>query len=102
LLPLTGGIALGVFPDLDYLQNTVTLSPGDTVIFYTDGVTEAMNADEEEFGLKPLAELFRANPPKDPENATAAVFEAVNNFAGDTPQSDDITCLTFCCCEASS
>ncbi len=102
LLPLTGGIALGIFPDLDYLQNTVTLSPGDTVIFYTDGVTEAMNADEEEFGLKPLAELFRANPPKDPENATAAVFEAVNDFAGDTPQSDDITCLTFCCCEASS
>ena len=102
LLSLTGGIALGIFPDLDYLQNTVTLSPGDTVIFYTDGVTEAMNADEEEFGLKPLAELFRANPPKDPENATAAVFEAVNDFAGDTPQSDDITCLTLCCCEASS
>ena len=101
LLPLTGGIALGIFPGFDFNQATVTLSPGDTVIFYTDGVTEAMNGDEEQFGLGPLDKLFGADPPKDPETTTAAVFEAVNAFAGDTPQSDDITCLVLYCSEAS-
>ena len=102
LLPLTDGIALGIVPGLPYQQNTVTLSPGDTVIFYTDGVTEAMNGEEEQFGLDPLSEFFQANPPQDPEHATATVFEAVNAFAGDTPQSDDITCLVLYCSEASS
>ena len=102
LLPLTDGIALGIAPDLSYKQNTVTLSSGDTVIFYTDGVTEAMNGEEEQFGLDPLSEFFQTNPPRDPEETTAAVFEAVNAFAGETPQSDDITCLVLYCDEASS
>ena len=101
LLPLTGGVALGIVPNLEYEQNSVTLSPGDVVILYTDGVTEAMNVDDEQFGLDPLIELFATNPPRDPEKATMDVFDAVNSFAGDMPQSDDITCLTFCCSEAS-
>ncbi len=100
LLPLTGGIALGVFPEYDFEQTTVTLQSGDTVVFYTDGVTEAMNADGDQFGIEPLQELFGANPLHDPEEVTNAVFDAVNAFAGETPQSDDITCLSFCCSEA--
>ncbi len=95
LLPLTDGIALGIVPDLQYRQHTVTLSPGDMLVFYTDGVTEAMNGEEEQFGLERLQELFAATPPQDPEKANLAVFTAVNSFVGDTPQSDDITCLTF-------
>ena len=84
-------------PDLEYKQDTVTLAPGDTVLFYTDGVTEAMNHAEEEFGLDTLREQLHASPPKDPETATEVVFEAVNAFAGETPQSDDITCLALHC-----
>ena len=102
LFPLTDGIALGIAPDLSYKQNTVTLSPGDSVIFYTDGVTEAMNSEGEEFGLDPLSEFFRTNPPENPEETTAAVFDAVNVFAGEMAQSDDITCLVLHCNEASS
>ena len=102
LLPLTDGIALGVAPSVEYRQNTVTLSPSDTVIFYTDGVTEAMNGDGEQFGLDRLRKVFEATPPEDPEKANLAVFEAVNAFVGDTPQSDDITCLTFYCSETSA
>ena len=102
LLPLTGGIALGVVPDLTYEQSTVTLSPGDTVLFYTDGVTEAMNEDDEEFGLDTLTKQLETSPPTDPEKATEVVFEAVNTFAGDTPQSDDITCLVLYCSEDAS
>ncbi len=102
LLSLTDGVALGIVSGIPYGQNTVTLSPGDSVILYTDGVTEAMNADEEEFGLDPLMERFNANPPSDPEETTTVVFDAVNTFAGEMPQSDDITCLVLHCREEPS
>jgi sigma-B regulation protein RsbU (phosphoserine phosphatase) len=95
LLPLTGGIALGIIPGIGYQQTSVTLSPGDTVFFYTDGVTEAMNEEGEEFGIERLSQVFESAPPTDSESATEAVFEAVHAFAGDTDQSDDITCVTF-------
>ena len=101
LLPLTDGIALGAAPNIQYKQNTVTLSPGDTVIFYTDGVTEAMNSEGEQFGLDRLRNLFPSTVPRDPEKTNLAVFKAVNDFVGETPQSDDITCLTFYCGETS-
>ena len=96
LLPLTGGIALGLVPGLEYEQHTISLAPGDTVLLYTDGVTEAMNADEEEFGNDRLHGIFASAPPNNSEEANNAVFHAVHAFAGDAAQSDDITCLTLC------
>ena len=95
LLPATGGIALGVAPGFEYEESEVTLGYGDTLILYTDGVTEAMNAEEEEFGLDRLRQIFAESPPGSPQQAIDAIFEAVRAFAGDTPQSDDITCLAF-------
>ena len=95
LLPLTRGIALGVMPGLTYNQQTVTLQPGDTVILYTDGVTEAMNAEGEQYGLDDLRDKFAGAPPGSSEGANKAVFDAVHGFAQDTPQSDDITCLVM-------
>ena len=94
-LPLTGGIALGLLPELDYRQNSVVLAPGDTIVLYTDGVSEAMDGDEEQFGLVRLREAMAANPGQDAEAANQTVFQAVREFVGDTPPSDDITCLTF-------
>ena len=95
LLPMTGGIALGVAPGFEYEQSTMTLNPGESIILYTDGVTEAMNGDGEEFGIDRLRDLFVGGPPRRPKEANKAIFEAVSTFAGDTPQSDDITCLTL-------
>ena len=95
LLSLTGGLALGVAPDLVFRQRKVKLAAGDTLIMYSDGVSEAMNGDGEEFGIKRLCELFAANPTKHADAANQAVFKAVGAYAGDTPQSDDITCMTF-------
>ena len=94
-LALTGGIALGLLPDLDYRQNSVLLEPGDTIVLYTDGVSEAMNRGEEQFGLERLCAAMAADPGEDAEAANEVVFEAVNAFVGDNPASDDITCLTF-------
>ena len=92
-IPSTDGIALGVLPSLEYNQNSVTLIPSDTLVLYTDGVTEAMNAQDEQFGMERLTQIFKNGPPMDPKDVAQAVFDAVKEFAGDTPQSDDITCL---------
>ncbi len=93
LLPLTDGVAVGLVPGIGYKQDAVTLAPGDVLILYTDGVTEAMNGGYEELGIEPLREIFAAAPPKTPKEATETVFNAIKEFVGDTPQSDDITCL---------
>ena len=95
LLPRTGGIILGVMAGMDFAHNTVNVGPGDTLFLYTDGVSEAMNVTTEEFGMKRLTEIFASTPPTDAEETTMAVFNAVHAFAGETPQSDDITCLTL-------
>ena len=95
LLPLTGGIALGIVSDLAYGQNSVVLDHGDTLVLYTDGVTEAMNGEGEQFGIERLHKVFSDRAPKDANEAAHKIFEAVNTFADGAAQSDDITCLTL-------
>ena len=94
-LPTTEGVALGVMGDLDYEQGEIELAPGDTAVLYTDGVSEAMNASEEEFGMERLHQVFANASQTDARSANGAVFDAVRAFADGTPQSDDITCLTL-------
>ncbi len=101
LLPSTGGIALGLTPEPSYQQQVVTLAPGDMVVLYTDGVTEAMNGALEEFGVERLQQVFAASQDaaaasrNGAATVNQAIFSAVHAFASDTPQSDDITCLTL-------
>ena len=102
LLPRTGGIILGVIPDMEFDYKTVNVAPGETLFLYTDGVSEAMNMEAEEFGMERLGRIFADSPPSDAKDITMAVFKAVHAFAGETPQSDDITCLTLHRSEAGS
>lgn len=95
VLPKTRGVALGVTQDFEYESSEVTLAPGDTLILYTDGVTEAENAAAEQFEMERLRGLFADTPPDSAEAAVAEVFRAVEEFAGDAPQFDDITCLVL-------
>ena len=95
VLPLTGGVALGVAPGFPYEQHTEMLSPGDTIVLYTDGVTEAKNGAGEQFGIERLREVFAAAPPKDSREANRTVFDAVYSFTGDLPLADDVTCVTL-------
>ena len=97
ILAQTGGIALGLLPDNDYAEQTVTLEPGEAVVMYTDGVTEAVNGEAEEFGMDRLQGVFGATPYTNAQDANRAVFQAVSDFTGDTPQFDDITGLTLYC-----
>ena len=95
ILPMTGGIALGVMPDFEFDQDSVKLLPGDTLVLYTDGVTEAMNEDGEEYGMDRLCEVLAAAPSIQAQDISDTIFESIREFAGEAPQSDDITCLTL-------
>ena len=95
-LPHTGGIALGVLPKVVYRSHTVTLEEGDTVLLYTDGVTEAQDRAGQQFRLERLQDMFQQQTPPGAEAATGMVFRAVREFAGAAPQFDDITCLALC------
>ena len=95
VIPPTGGIALGVVPDFTYEESSMTLQPGDRVVLYTDGVTEAENDHSDQFGLERLCEVFTSGTPTDARATNEAVFDAVEAFAGEAPQFDDVTCLTL-------
>ncbi len=93
LLPLTGGIALGVAPDMVYDAHTVVLAPGETVVMYTDGITEAINSQGEEFGVERLCEAAAQVAGCDAQTINTTILETVKNFSGDVAQFDDITAL---------
>jgi sigma-B regulation protein RsbU (phosphoserine phosphatase) len=89
------GTALGFEPDLEFERTELTLKPGDSIIFYTDGVNEAFNTLDECYGDDRLLADSAALAGKDPEAITAGLFEKVRAHAGTAPQSDDIAILTL-------
>jgi sigma-B regulation protein RsbU (phosphoserine phosphatase) len=86
-----GGIVLGATENASYQQQTTRLEPGDVLVAYTDGVTEAWNDRDEEFGEDRLAEVVMAAGHLPAEGIAAAVVRAVGAFAGATPPHDDVT-----------
>ncbi|MBE2221691.1 MAG: SpoIIE family protein phosphatase [Anaerolineae bacterium] len=93
---LTGeGMALGVIPKIYVAKNAVRIDQGDTIIFYTDGVTEAMNEDFDEFGMERLHLIARNNKHKDTPGIVTAITNAVTDHAGATAQFDDITLVVM-------
>ncbi|MDT8305206.1 MAG: SpoIIE family protein phosphatase [Anaerolineae bacterium] len=89
------GIALGVLDRVKIEQRELILEPGDTVIFYTDGVTEATNEDYDEFGLERLRMAAATAQDHDAAGIVRAITAAISDFAGDTPQFDDVTLVVM-------
>jgi serine phosphatase RsbU (regulator of sigma subunit) len=88
------GTPLGLFSaDTPYDQSTHQLDPGDALVLFSDGVTEAQNADDEEFGEARLFEVLRACPGRPGTEVIDRVFAAIDAFAAGAPQFDDITVL---------
>ncbi len=86
-----GGMALGTFENSKYEERPVGLSSGEIMVFYTDGVTEAKDRREEEFGTKRLKQVIRDSHQLDAARIQQRIYDAVTDFTAGLPQSDDIT-----------
>lgn len=89
------GMALGILPDVDIDSRKINILPGDTLVLYTDGVTEAVNEDYDEFGLRRLSMVVREHSGEKSGDIVTAVTEAIQDHAGGTPQFDDITLIVM-------
>lgn len=96
IVPLVAqGIVLGIMPEPHFVPGEITLDTGDVLLFYTDGITEAMNQQHELFGDERLATVLRTASQRSPTEIVAAVLAAVQQFVGDAPQADDMTMVVI-------
>ena len=94
LLPATG-VALGMFPGMRYEEGHFTLEPGDVAVLYSDGVTEARNAAEEEYELARLVRLVTSNSGQAAPGLVDTILGDVDRFVAGAPQHDDITLMVL-------
>jgi serine phosphatase RsbU (regulator of sigma subunit) len=90
-----GGLPLGIEPGAVYDTASIDLGPGDALIFYTDGVVEAFDEKGNLFGDERWLNAIRALPDWNAQESLQFLMKRVDEFVGQTRQSDDITCLVF-------
>ncbi len=95
VLPTTENLVLGIAPEHEYHNGEVRLAPGDTLFLYTDGITEAQNVNDEEFGEERLDAKLASLGQVPARDIVTTIVDEVQAFAGDAPQSDDITCVAM-------
>ncbi len=94
-LSLPQGLVLGVDGGARYRSETIRLMPGDAVLAYTDGVTEAMNANRQLFSQERLIQISQGYRSASAREIVEGVSKAVKDFTGEAKQSDDITVLSI-------
>jgi serine phosphatase RsbU (regulator of sigma subunit) len=87
------GMALGVLDQTDYAQATVRMEPGDALVLYTDGITDARDTGGEMFGEERLLEVARQAQGCSAREIQEALLEDVHTFVGDAPLGDDMTLM---------
>jgi sigma-B regulation protein RsbU (phosphoserine phosphatase) len=90
-----GGRALGLVTQSPYASGQIVLNPGDALVLYTDGVTEAMNPSETLYSDQRLERFLANNRGSSPRQIVGDLVSDVRQFAGEAPQSDDITVLAL-------
>jgi sigma-B regulation protein RsbU (phosphoserine phosphatase) len=90
-----GGVALGVLPEAVYEERPVALRPGDVLLFYTDGVSEAESPSGEHFGQQRIERVVTANPERSAAEIMAALIASVGEWCGERGQSDDLTLVVL-------
>lgn len=90
-------VAIGLLPDRLYEAHERPLNPGETLVLYTDGVTEAFNRQHEMFGEERLAQIVRRHPGAPAQVLLQAIETELDTFYGQAPQTDDITLLVMHC-----
>ena len=88
-----GGAVLGMFPEGSYRQRSLFLVPGDTLVIYTDGITEAQDNRGREYGEERLTEMVRSRISLSPVELQNQLLDSVKEFAGEVPLTDDLTLL---------
>ena len=94
-LPLTGGVALAMFDGLPYDVGQVEIPPDGKLFIYTDGVPEATNREEEEFGYERMEANLLTSAERSPRDTIETMLRTVEEFVGEAPQFDDITMLVL-------
>lgn len=94
-LSLPDGLFLGMMEEARYESRLLTLAPGDRLLLYTDGVTEAMNGEKNFYGEKNLFQFVKEMGGAKPEAMVREVLRSVHDFADDELQSDDITLMAI-------
>lgn len=89
------GLILGVNKNVVFEEKNVILSPGDLILLYTDGLTEAENPDGEFFGLQRVSDILVQQALQTPENIIAALLEQLKQFCQSASFNDDITLMVF-------
>jgi sigma-B regulation protein RsbU (phosphoserine phosphatase) len=87
------GIALGALCGMEYEERRMSLSTGDVLVLYTDGVTEAINRDMEQYGTKRLSSVVRKAQSLSAQGIMDSILEDISRFSGDQAQFDDITMI---------
>ena len=88
-----GGMVVGLFDGVPFDEGAVTLQPGDCVVLFSDGVPEAMNGDEEEYGDNRLLECLAGMTGSACEPRLQEIFASVERFTAGAPQHDDVTAM---------
>ena len=90
-------LPVGIFDDVEYTVEETSLTAGDTLFLYTDGLTEAMNAERKQFGLQRIDDVLKscAAGLLDPRDILDAMTREVHRFVKDAEQSDDLTMLAI-------
>lgn len=91
----TDGIALGIAAEMPYEEREIVLTPGDRLLFYTDGVTEAIDTEERAFAADGLIEALESSGNADVGELVQTLGARVRAFAGTAPQFDDITLMAL-------
>jgi phosphoserine phosphatase RsbU/P len=94
---LSTGLPAGIIPQTEIPSESLDLEAGDTLVFYTDGVTEAFDAHGAQFGERRLVEQLAKAPKHSAAETVTSTLAAVRTHAGEQPQSDDITILAVRC-----
>ena len=88
-----GGLPFGIMPEAKYDSASVTLAPSDWLIIFTDGLVEAENARQDEYGEARLLKVIESGISASPADLLKRMIADVDLFVGNTPQHDDVTCL---------
>lgn len=89
------GLPLGLYPERNYDESTITLKPGDKLVLYTDGITELSNREGQLFGERNLQKVIAGIKKQDPENFSMSLMNCLDAYRGSEGISDDLSLLVL-------